>query len=66
MNRPAITIATGRYDRVQPLIDGRVGIEGCDVIYLPLGPEEAFYRAFANREFDVTELSFSSHTLARV
>lgn len=65
MSRPALTIATGRYDRVQPLIDGRVGIEGCDVNYLPLGPEETFYRAFTNREFDVTELSFSSYTIAR-
>ena len=60
-----LTVATGHYDRVQAIIDGRVGIEGCDVNYLPLGPEEAFYRAFTNREFDVTELSFSSYTIAR-
>lgn len=65
MSTLPLTVATGHYDRVQAIIDGRVGIEGCDVNYLPLGPEEAFYRAFTNKEFDVTELSFSSYTIAR-
>jgi 4,5-dihydroxyphthalate decarboxylase len=60
-----LTIATGNYDRVKPLADGRVGIEGCDVRFLPLPPEEAFYRAFTNKEFDVTELSASSYIIAR-
>lgn len=65
MPRLRLTIATGNYDRVRPLIDGRVTVEGCEVNYLCLGPEEAFYRAFTNREFDVTELSFSSYMIAR-
>jgi 4,5-dihydroxyphthalate decarboxylase len=65
MPKLRLTIATENYDRVRPLVDGRVQIEGCEVNYLCLGPEEAFYRAFTNKEFDVTELSFSSYIIAR-
>jgi 4,5-dihydroxyphthalate decarboxylase len=65
MPKLRLTIATEDYDRVRPLVDGRVRIEGCEINYLCLGPEEAFYRAFTNKEFDVTELSFSSYMIAR-
>src|SRR5262249_41077715 len=57
-----ITIACGNYDRTRAILDGRVRIEGCAVTYLPLYPEEIFFRAFRYQEFDVSELSFSSHT----
>jgi 4,5-dihydroxyphthalate decarboxylase len=65
MPKLRLTIATENYDRVRPLVDGRVQIEGCEINYLCLGPEEAFYRAFTNKEFDITELSFSSYIIAR-
>ena len=55
-----ITIACGNYDRTRAIRDGRVKVEGCDVTYLPLYPEEIFFRAFRYQEFDVSELSFSS------
>lgn len=55
-----ITIACGDYDRVRAIKDGRVKVEGCDVTFLPLEPEEVFFRAFRYAEFDVCELSFSS------
>jgi 4,5-dihydroxyphthalate decarboxylase len=55
-----ITIACGNYDRTRPIMDGRVRVEGCAVTYLPLYPEEIFFRAFRYHEFDVSELSFSS------
>ncbi len=45
------------------VLDGRVGIEGCDVTAIALDPEEAFHRAFKGAEFDVTELSMSSHMM---
>ena len=63
--RISLTICTGDYDRVRALADGRVGIEGCEVNYLTMNPEQAFYRAWNNQEFDVTELSGSSYILAR-
>jgi 4,5-dihydroxyphthalate decarboxylase len=56
-----ITIACGNYDRTRALRDGRVKVEGCAVTYLPLYPEEIFFRAFRYQEFDVSELSFSSY-----
>jgi 4,5-dihydroxyphthalate decarboxylase len=55
-----ITIACGNYDLTAAIRDGRVKVEGCAVTYLPLYPEEIFFRAFRYQEFDVTELSFSS------
>ena len=67
MSRLSIAVACKDYDRVRPLLDGRVRIEGCDPNFLPLGPEELFFRAFGQAEFDVCELSLSSYlmTVAR-
>jgi len=59
--RIPITLACGDYDRTRAIKDGRVGVEGCDVTYLPMEPEEVFHRAFKHQEFDVCELSFSSY-----
>ena len=59
-----ITIACGDYDRTRAIKDGDVRVEGCDVTYLALGPEEIFFRAFRQQEFDVSELSFSTYMMA--
>lgn len=59
MSRLPITIATWDYDRVRPLIDGRVKVEGCDVNYLTMPVEECFERAYFHGEFEVAELGFS-------
>jgi 4,5-dihydroxyphthalate decarboxylase len=52
---------------VQPIFDGRVRIEGCELNSFPMAAEECFHRAFNGAEFDVTEISGSSYmmTLAR-
>jgi 4,5-dihydroxyphthalate decarboxylase len=59
----AITIACAEYDRTRPIKDGRVGVDGCEVTYLPLAPEELFFRAFRYHDFDVAELSFNSYLM---
>lgn len=51
----------GDYDRNRALYDGRVQIDGCDPVYMLLSPEEMFFRAMRSRDFDITELSFSSY-----
>ncbi len=51
------------YDRTRAIFDGRAPIEGCEVIPVAIEPEEAFHRAFSSQEFDVSEISLSSHTL---
>jgi 4,5-dihydroxyphthalate decarboxylase len=56
-----LTIACGNYDRTRAIIDGRVKVEGCAVTYLPLYPEEIFFRTFRYQEFDVAEMSLSSY-----
>jgi len=58
-----ITIACAEYDRTRAIKDGRVGLDGCEVTYLPLGPEELFFRAFRYHDFDVAELSFNSYLM---
>ena len=57
MAKVGITIATWDYDRVRPLMDGRVRVEGCEVNYVVVNLEECFHRAWYHQEFDVTELS---------
>ena len=38
-------------------------IDGVDLVPMAFAPEEVFHRAFKFQEFDITELSLSSHTL---
>lgn len=61
-----LTLACGRYDRTQALIDGRVRVEGVDeLVYLALRPGETFWRMLNNEEFDASEMSLSSYTILR-
>ncbi|MBL4757328.1 MAG: ABC transporter substrate-binding protein [Rhizobiales bacterium] len=59
----SLTVGCGPYDRTRALMTGDVRVEGCNLNYIPLSPEEVFYRAFANFEFDVAELSFSTYLI---
>ena len=63
MSKLKLSVSIGNYDRTLALKDGRVGIEGCDINVVSLEPEEAFHRAFRYEEFDVTEISMSSHMM---
>jgi 4,5-dihydroxyphthalate decarboxylase len=58
-----LSVAVGDYDRTRALIDGSVQIDGVDPVYMTLSPEEIFFRAFRNAEFDICEISLSSFTL---
>src|SRR3954465_15791044 len=61
-----LTLACGRYDRTQALIDARVKIEGVDELtYLALRPGETFWRMLNHEEFDASEMSCSSYTILR-
>lgn len=61
MSKLQLSVAMGDYDRNRALFDGRVQIDGCDPVYMLLSPEEMFFRAMRSRDFDITELSFSSY-----
>jgi 4,5-dihydroxyphthalate decarboxylase len=60
MTHLPLSIAIGNYDRVRPLLDGAVRIDGVDPVFMNLEPEEIFFRAFRSVEFDICELSLSS------
>lgn len=64
--RLRISLACGDYDRTRAILDGRIGIEGCDLAALPLTPEESFFRAFRHQSFDVAELSLSTYVMTTV
>jgi 4,5-dihydroxyphthalate decarboxylase len=59
-----LTLGCWDYDRVQPLMDGRVRANGINLNFLNMIVEETFFRMLRNREFDVAELSMSSYTMS--
>lgn len=63
MSKVSITIATWDYDRVRPIMDGRVKVEGCDINFIKVGPEECFHRAWNYQDFDVTEIGLSGYII---
>jgi 4,5-dihydroxyphthalate decarboxylase len=63
MSKLPLSLAVCDYDRTKALFLGRVQIEGCELMPFAVNAEEAFHRAFKYQEFDITELSLSSHTL---
>jgi 4,5-dihydroxyphthalate decarboxylase len=58
-----LSLACCDYDRCHALINGRVKVDGIDLVPTPIEPEEAFHRAFQFQEFDISELSLSSYTM---
>jgi 4,5-dihydroxyphthalate decarboxylase len=63
MSKLQLSVAVGNYDRVRPLMDGAVQIDGVDPVFMNLSPEEIFFRAFRGEDFDICELSMSSFTV---
>ena len=60
-----ITLACGPYDRTRALADGRVTVAGTELRYLPLDPEEIFFRMLNHGEFDVSEMSLATYVISR-
>jgi 4,5-dihydroxyphthalate decarboxylase len=56
-----LTLACGRYDRTEGLLQGRVPIDGFPYVAVSLPAEDMFRRAIQRAEFDITELSAGSH-----
>ena len=63
MAKLQLSVAIGDYDRMRPLVDGAVQIDGVDPQYMLLDPEEIFFRAFRHADFDICELSMSSYSV---
>lgn len=63
MSKLTVSLAVAPYDRTRALFDGRVAVDGCDIVASALEPEEMFFRAYRYGDFDITELSLSTHLL---
>ena len=63
MAKLSLSVAVGAYDRTRALVDGAVQIDGVKPAFMTLSPEEIFFRAFRQAEFDICELSLSSFTV---
>jgi 4,5-dihydroxyphthalate decarboxylase len=60
-----LTLACEAYDRTDALREGRIVPEGIDLVYLPLSPQETFWRMLRHLEFDAAEMSLSAWTVAK-
>jgi 4,5-dihydroxyphthalate decarboxylase len=65
MSNLRLTLACGDYDRTRALRDGIVGVEGVDLNYLTLEPEEIFWRMEHHQEFDASEMSMGTYLIQR-
>lgn len=59
-----LTLACTRSDRTQPILDGRIGLEGFEISPTAGEPEELFRIAMREARYDITELSMASHILS--
>ena len=46
MSKLQLSLSVGNYDRVQAILNGRVAIDGVELVPTAIEPEEAFHRAF--------------------
>ena len=52
-------------ERIAPLLNGDVGVEGVDLVWTNSDPSETFWRQLKFEEFEVFEMSFSSLLIAK-
>ncbi|MEZ2354710.1 ABC transporter substrate-binding protein [Caballeronia sp. RCC_10] len=63
MGKLNLSVAVGNYDRMRPLVDGEVQVDGVDPVFMLQDPEEIFFRAFRHADYDICELSLSSYSV---
>ena len=63
MGKTKITLACGSYDRTWALQSGQVQLEGVDLNYIALPPEELFWRMAVHGEFDASEFSLGAMSI---
>jgi 4,5-dihydroxyphthalate decarboxylase len=60
-----LSIALSDNARTRPIIDGQVQAEGIRLLPTAVHPSEMFWRQLKFEEFDISEMSLSSYTIAR-
>jgi 4,5-dihydroxyphthalate decarboxylase len=64
MARLQLSFVTGKNERIEPLLDGSVQIEGVDLVPTYSDPSETFWRQLNFQEFQISEMSISSYLIA--
>lgn len=64
MSKLRLSLACWNYDRVRAVADGRVAVDGVDLMMMTLPVEETFFRMLRYREFDAAEMSLSSYSVS--
>jgi 4,5-dihydroxyphthalate decarboxylase len=65
MPKLQLSFVTAPNERVEPLINGTVAIEGVELITTYSDPSETFWRQLKFQEFEVSEMSLSSYLIAK-
>ncbi len=61
-----LSFITAEHERIKPLLDGRVKIEGVDELTCTISdPSVTFWRQLLFEEFEISEMSLSSYLIAR-
>lgn len=64
MGKLRLSLACSSYDCTRALLEDRIPIDGIELTYLNLPPEEAFFRMLRRQEFDAAEMSLSSYVVS--
>ncbi len=65
MSKLTLGFISGMNERVAPLFDGRVEVEGVELLTTFSDPSETFWRQLNFEEFEIAEMSLSSYLIAR-
>jgi 4,5-dihydroxyphthalate decarboxylase len=65
MSRLTLGFVSSMNERVAPLFDGRVTVEGLELITTYSDPSETFWRQLNFQEFEIAEMSLSSYLIAK-
>jgi 4,5-dihydroxyphthalate decarboxylase len=65
MSKLQLGFITSVNERVAPLFEGRVKVEGLELVATKSDPSETFWRQLRFQEFEISEMSLSSYLIAR-
>src|SRR6201989_2615209 len=65
MGNLTLGFITSVNERIAALLDGRVAVEGVDLIPTRSDPSETFWRQLNFEEFEISEMSISSYLIAK-
>ena len=61
--KTVLQVGVARNDRMLPLLNGDVSVEGYSLDFAQAEPSEIFWRALKEGEFDIAEMSLAAHAI---